>query len=142
MFAFQVLAGAWCASSTNRWLHADARAPRTSSSMLPTTAMVATATLQLRMNRAASSGVSNLCSTLPTTGREAVPSITPNRWSTPNVENFPAIWSRRADVGTTTRSDVGRSRARRASMVSVLPVPVGMTTVPVPAVTFQCASEA
>jgi hypothetical protein len=48
---------------------------------------------------------------------------------TPSFSNFRVSWSRRASEGTTTSSRSGRTAMSAATIVSVLPVPVGMTIV-------------
>ena len=48
----------------------------------------------------------------------------------PSVSDLPATCSRSAEAGTSTSNRSGRSASITASIVSVLPVPVGITTTP------------
>ena len=57
----------------------------------------------------------------------------------PNVKNFRAIWARSASVGTSTSTRTQRADTKVANIVSVLPVPVGMTTVATSLLVDQCA---
>ena len=90
---------------------------------------VATITLQASAKASAASGSVKPCRIRPTTGRSARLLTTPSSCSTPSVSNFSATWSRSTSEGTRTSSLGSRAATSKASMVSVLPVPVGMTTV-------------
>ena len=63
----------------------------------------------------------------------------PGSFKIPSVRNFSAIWVRSASVGTTTRSLGQIADTRIAIIVSVFPVPVGITIVAGELETAQCA---
>jgi hypothetical protein len=90
---------------------------------------VATITLQASANAIAVSEPLSPWAKRPTTGRSAVLLTTPSSCSTPRDSNFSATCVRSTSDGTSTSSLGRRAATSKASMVSVLPVPVGMTTV-------------
>lgn len=57
--------------------------------------------------------------------------MTPNSLSTPRVANFVAICVRNASVGTITNTLLQGLEMNTESIVSVSPVPVGITTMPI-----------
>ena len=91
--------------------------------------MVVTITLELSMisNKSLSADTPSL--RMPTIGFNTSLSRMPNAFSNPNVINFSANWLRSASDGTITSNFSHLSTANTDSMVSVLPVPVGITTV-------------
>ncbi|MNR52793.1 hypothetical protein D3C85_1727020 [compost metagenome] len=57
----------------------------------------------------------------------------------PSVKNFDAICALSASVGTITMTRVHNAETIAANIVSVLPVPVGMTMVATSLLVDQCA---
>src|SRR5688572_10682540 len=93
--------------------------------------VVVTMTCARSNNSPTSAAVLGLCLSTQTVGWSAVPARTKARGSlrTPRVRNFSAIWVRSASVGTTTRTREQPADTRTDNIVSVFPVPVGITIV-------------
>ena len=113
----------------------------TSGEHLPASALVVTTTLHCRKNSSTSSGVAGIFVNIPTTGRTTpgCSRLDLGSFKMPNVKNFRAIWARSASVGTSTSTRTQRADTKVANIVSVLPVPVGMTTVATSLLVDQCA---
>lgn len=108
----------------------------------PAMAIVVTTTLQGSKKSSSSTTLNGIFFSVPTTGNCAAGPTIPNSRSTPNVWNFRATWSRSGSVGDDNEEFRERSLARSASMVSVLPVPVGIAIVAGSVVVVQCTIAA
>lgn len=108
----------------------------------PATFMVVTITLPRRKMSSTSWTLDGLCFSVTTTGGWMFSGTQPHSISLPSVMNLLTVWSRKAALGTTIISRCSCAQIRSDSIVSVLPVPVGMTMVAGSSLTLQCASAA
>ncbi len=91
--------------------------------------IVDTTTLHLSTKFCKSCGVSKPLLTIPTIGFRQDSSTIPYSFSNPSVINFCAICVLSESEGTETRSFLQQFEISVANIVSVLPVPVGITTI-------------
>ena len=131
----------WCASSTNKYEIFFLRYVLISEDIFPAEDMVVIITLELSIFCFHSES-SNVVFTIVTIGKFIFWGTISNVRNNPKVLNFLYVWVRRASEGTITKTFWQVFAIKKASIVSVFPVPVGITTIALSSPSSAWASKA